>query len=384
MAVTPKDLGLVSAYGAALEGGYTGTYDEYKEKMLELLNLNLSTLGNEYDDTEIKNRMLAIENADYQTKKQVQSTSDYSEAVGSGYEFAPYGLWFCDKPAGGYDANGNLVHSWQDLIDEGYLLLSDDLEYSFSSFGGTFKIPWKKYLRNRYDIPPVYTGNDIVTLVVENHEWYPYIQASLDQAIFNNWRTIKQVVFKNGIIHIPNNCFNGCNSLERVYLPDSVETIGDNVFVNCGKLYYVRMPRYVKSIGDGAFSTINTLNHNITNWFTTGSVGWPIYIKSLSASMFRGSQLPKNTIIPFGITTIKIQCFQNATNVETVTIPNTVTSIGKMAFYGCTSLVSINIPDSVTSIGEDTFTGCTKLTTIKYKGSATGAPWGAPNATIVS
>lgn len=45
MAVEPKDLGLVSAYGAALEGGYTGTYDEYKEKMLDLLNLNLSSLG---------------------------------------------------------------------------------------------------------------------------------------------------------------------------------------------------------------------------------------------------------------------------------------------------------------------------------------------------
>lgn len=50
-----KDLGLVTAYGAAKEGGYTGTYEEYKEKMLELLNLNLSTLGNEYDDTELRN-----------------------------------------------------------------------------------------------------------------------------------------------------------------------------------------------------------------------------------------------------------------------------------------------------------------------------------------
>lgn len=44
MAVEPKDLGLVSAYGAALEGGYTGTYDEYKEKMLELLNLKSNNL----------------------------------------------------------------------------------------------------------------------------------------------------------------------------------------------------------------------------------------------------------------------------------------------------------------------------------------------------
>lgn len=74
MAVQPKDLGLVSAYGAALEGGYTGTYDEYKTKMLELLNLNLSSLGNNYDDTEIRN--LLAEKAD---KTEIPSAYDDTE-----------------------------------------------------------------------------------------------------------------------------------------------------------------------------------------------------------------------------------------------------------------------------------------------------------------
>lgn len=47
-----KDLGLVTAYGAAKEGGYTGTYEEYKEKMLDLLNADLSNVGGDYTKLE--------------------------------------------------------------------------------------------------------------------------------------------------------------------------------------------------------------------------------------------------------------------------------------------------------------------------------------------
>lgn len=60
MAENPKDLGLITAYGAAKEGGYAGTYEEYRDKMLELLNLNLSALGTKYDDTEIRNQILSL------------------------------------------------------------------------------------------------------------------------------------------------------------------------------------------------------------------------------------------------------------------------------------------------------------------------------------
>lgn len=55
------------------------------------------------------------------------------------------------------------------------------------------------------------------------------------------------------------------------------------------------------------------------------------------------------------------------------------------AFNNCTSLASITIPNSVTGIGSNAFTNCTTLTSItinKSAGSISGAPWGAPNATI--
>ena len=71
--------------------------------------------------------------------------------------------------------------------------------------------------------------------------------------------------------------------------------------------------------------------------------------------------------------------------VTSITIPSGVTSISTYAFSSCTSLKSITIPSSITSIANDAFTNCTSLTSItinKPEGSISGAPWGAPNATV--
>ena len=70
-------------------------------------------------------------------------------------------------------------------------------------------------------------------------------------------------------------------------------------------------------------------------------------------------------------------------DVKSIVIPNGVTSIGPQAFYDCQGLTSITIPNSVTSIGTNAFDNCTSLETIHYSGTATGAPWGATNATVV-
>lgn len=52
-------------------------------------------------------------------------------------------------------------------------------------------------------------------------------------------------------------------------------------------------------------------------------------------------------------------------------------------FKNCIGLKEIYISSNTTSI-LNAFTGCTNLTAIYYKGSATGAPWGASNATVIS
>lgn len=90
--------------------------------------------------------------------------------------------------------------------------------------------------------------------------------------------------------------------------------------------------------------------------------------------------------IPSGVTSIGTNAFQNFNKLASVDIPSSVTSIGNYAFASCTSLTSIDIPSGVTSIGSNAFQDCTNLTTItihKAESSITGAPWGAPNATVV-
>ena len=56
------------------------------------------------------------------------------------------------------------------------------------------------------------------------------------------------------------------------------------------------------------------------------------------------------------------------------------------SFALCTALTNINIPESVADIGNNAFYLCNALDTItinKPKDSIAGAPWGAPNATVV-
>lgn len=75
--------------------------------------------------------------------------------------------------------------------------------------------------------------------------------------------------------------------------------------------------------------------------------------------------------------------FAGCSNLTTVRIPNSVEEIFVPAFLNCTSLTEITIPSSVNYIDGMIFYGCTNLTTIHYSGTATGAPWGAENATVV-
>lgn len=90
--------------------------------------------------------------------------------------------------------------------------------------------------------------------------------------------------------------------------------------------------------------------------------------------------------IPNTVKKIGAYAFCYCDNLTSVTIPNTVTRIGDMAFMGCRSLTTITIPNSVSRIGADAFADDIYLATItinKPEGSISGAPWGAPSATVV-
>ena len=89
--------------------------------------------------------------------------------------------------------------------------------------------------------------------------------------------------------------------------------------------------------------------------------------------------------IPRDVTQIGDFAFAQMRSLTAVNIPDTVTSIGQDAFMSCINLTTVRIPNSVASIGSVAFTGCSNLTSIiidKAEGSISGAPWGAPDATV--
>ena len=133
------------------------------------------------------------------------------------------------------------------------------------------------------------------------------------------------------------------------------------------------IPDTVKNIGYGAFWCSDLTNITI-----------PDTVTSIGVGAFYGCSELASITIPNSVTSIGVSAFDGCTVLTSIIIPNSVTSIGIEAFDGCSSLTSITIPNSVTSIGDTAFAGCTNLTTIYYNGTATGAPWGAPNATVIT
>lgn len=84
-----------------------------------------------------------------------------------------------------------------------------------------------------------------------------------------------------------------------------------------------------------------------------------------------------------GIGTVPRNSCSNCIALSGITIEDGITAIYGNAFNGCISLTDITIPETVTSITSTSFKGCDNLTIIRYKGTATGFPWGATNATLL-
>ena len=115
-------------------------------------------------------------------------------------------------------------------------------------------------------------------------------------------------------------------------------------------------------------------------------IGEEAGIKTIPSFAFYDCSNLISVTIPSSVTTISDHAFALCYKLASITIPNSVTSIGNYAFQSCYRLTSVTIPSSVTSIGNYAFNSCSKLTTITVEKSAdsiSGAPWGAPNATVI-
>lgn len=166
--------------------------------------------------------------------------------------------------------------------------------------------------------------------------------------------SIEEVKFSGEITAIGNNAFDGFTGLKSVKFTDSIQSIGNYSFRNCTALTgEVVIPAEITQIGQYAFSNCKSIS---------------------SINFTRASKL----------TTIGRNAFSGNESITEVVLPEGLIDIGIAAFSSDTNLTNATIPESVTTIGSNAFGSCNLLTQIKYKGSATGSPWGASKATIVT
>lgn len=165
---------------------------------------------------------------------------------------------------------------------------------------------------------------------------------------------IEEVNFSGKITAIGNYAFDGFTGLKSVNFTDSIQSIGNYSFRNCTALTgEVVIPAEITQIGQYAFSNCKSIS---------------------SINFTRASKL----------TTIGRNAFSGNESITEVVLPEGLIDIGIAAFSSDTNLTNVTIPESVTTIGSNAFGSCNLLTQIKYKGSATGSPWGASKATIVT
>ena len=146
------------------------------------------------------------------------------------YIFAYY------EQEGLFDANGNQLYTWRQMVSNGMITLSED-ETTITASNITV------------------TGNLII----------PSSITEIGASAFEGNTTLTGVTFPDTLTKIGNKAFRQCTGLTgTLTLPDSLETIGNSAFYQCTNLTgTLTIPNNVTSVGEFAFaqnSGINDIN----------------------------------------------------------------------------------------------------------------------------
>lgn len=181
--------------------------------------------------------------------------------------------------------------------------------------------------------------------------------------------------------------FNGSH-VKHITFPDNISNLGLNTVASCYNLKSISIAKNT-NFGQSALQKCYNLKRFTGKVASLDNCYALEYATTLALggyASFQNCYRLENVYFPSTITSINNRCFENCNYLKEITIPSSVTSIGSSAFYQCSSLQSIEIPSSVTSIGSSCFSYCNNLSTItinQAEGSISGAPWGAPSATVV-
>jgi len=247
--------------------------------------------------------------------------------------------------AGLYDAEGNLIATWDELVKDGIKL---DIDY-FDEEGEeepNFEIVPGVLLSN-------YTEGS--KLIIDSSV------KKIGSAALTMNETLKEVIIPNSVTSIGEGAFGYCTSLEEIIIPEGVTSIGDSVFYGCTNLKEIIIPDSVTSIGNYAFDGCTNLKEIVIGDGIT-------YLDDIN---FQSIPNLQTLVIGNGVTSIGLSLFAGCVNLKEITIGNKVTIIEKDAFYGCESLASVKLSNSLEKIGFNAFENCQSLTSITIPRSVT-------------
>ena len=76
-------------------------------------------------------------------------------------------------------------------------------------------------------------------------------------------RSLKKIIFHEGLLHIGKGAFNDCPALAEFTLPNTLKTIDDEAFLGAKAIKTLNVPRDLETIGSCAFA-----NTNLSTYYT--------------------------------------------------------------------------------------------------------------------
>lgn len=238
--------------------------------------------------------------------------------------------------AGLYDADDNLVASWDELVNT--YGMDCEKRYTSSNYNTDTASPYYVLTRNS----ALSSGTK---LVIDDSV------TQIGQYAFSTCSKLTTVAIGNNVVTIYSYAFFECSSLASITIPKSVTSILGPAFHSCPNLKDVH---YKGTVEDWCHMKIDVYSSNpMCN----------------GANLYIGGKIVSHLIIPDSVTEIKDCAFFGCQSITQITIGNGVTDIRYQALFDCTNLTSIIIPASVTGIWHEVFGNCTKLVDVYYTGT---------------
>jgi hypothetical protein len=279
--------------------------------------------------------------------------------------------------AGLYDADDNLVASWDTLVNT----YGMDCEKDYTSSNHTTDTACPYYvLRENSELSngvKLIIADDVTSIgdyaftfcTTLTSITIPDGVTSIGESAFSRCDSLTSITIPGSVKNIDKHAFSSCESLVSVMICEGVTSVADYAFDYCVKLESISIPNSVTRIGNLFYNCVRLQYNEYDNAYYLGNESNPYHalIKAKESGVVTSCEIHPATKVVRG--------FDNRKLLTGIVIPDAVVSIEHRAFYKCESLSNAVIGESVTSIGEWAFYGCTSLTSMNFEGTV--AQWNA-------